>query len=848
MRLFDVIGHWLGRFEVVLAGADEMLRAGEQALATGDAMRARSMARRVLDRLPGSPLGLALLADACEVAGLDAELAEALEELAIRLPSNADVWVRLGRIRQKTDPAIEPTRDAYLRALALAEPGSEARRDALVALSNLDLARHDGTRALAWLDRLEGDTTAEVALSRAEAHLSLGNTVAAHNAISKMADDPTDARAAMTRGRILAASGNEAAFSPILRAYMLDAPGASELLSSTLAWVPADAATCEKVRIVVDAHGEAHLARWRAAFARSRGGSDEARAALEEALAGGDASAARPLFDAAVEDRNEAALGVALAALDPKLDDALVRDARTLLRARKTLATAAESGWSIESFGDALDALASVASDRLESWGKTTRLAIVQGAVPRGDASASWGVVLARLDAHARAVHDLDAAAKVAEVAVERRRPLRLAIVGEFNAGKSTFINALMGADVAPTGVLPTTATLHHLRYAPDPIARIVFDRSHEPPERLLPVENLRKALKELQNEPIVRVEIGVPLPALTRVEVIDTPGFNAPDASHTRAARRAFDESDVALWLLDATQPLKQTEREIMEEVRAAKIPLQILINKADRLNEKDLATVMQSTLESLAALNISSWSPPIAFSARLALAAKLGDEAAQANSHWDEIEAMFESQIVARAEALKEKALRRRASSAIALIRARAQTLAEDESRASLERAERAHRFAVVAARIDRNSADAAKSLAASLLPAIAAWQNDLTMVVTGRDAQTAAASAAFDRYRADRVLAHLSQPLALALAGLSDGTGLTPSDLASTARAIARPFGFFRAIGDPKETMAEPMARAAVATLLDLLVARSVVEPAPRTAGGRARELASFDEALA
>jgi hypothetical protein len=172
----------------------------------------------------------------------------------------------------------------------------------------------------------------------------------------------------------------------------------------------------------------------------------------------------------------------------------------------------------------------------------------------------------------------------------------------------------------------------------------------------------------------------------------------------------------------------------------------------------------------------------------------------------------------------------------------------LAEDESRASLERAERAHRFALAAARIDRGSADAAKSLAASLLPAIAAWQNDLTMVVTGRDAQTAAASAAFDRYRADRVLAHLSQPLALALAGLADGTGLTPTDLASTARAIARPFGFFRTIGDPKDTVAEPMARAAVATLLDLLVARSVIEPTPRTAGGRARELASFDEALA
>ncbi|MGH7330966.1 MAG: dynamin family protein, partial [Polyangiaceae bacterium] len=336
-------------------------------------------------------------------------------------------------------------------------------------------------------------------------------------------------------------------------------------------------------------------------------------------------------------------------------DDDLVRDARKLARVRSEMATPRDSPWTKEAFFAELDVLASVSSTRLAAWTSDTRTRLVASAISSNDAPSAWSVLLARLDDHARAVHDLEAAAKVADVSAERRRPLRLAIVGEFNAGKSTFINALIGADVAPTGVLPTTATLHHLRYAPDPVARIVFEPSHEPPERLLPLENLRATLKELQNEPIVRVEIGVPLPALTRVEVLDTPGFNAPDPRHTKAARRAFDESDVALWLFDATQPLKQTEREILEEVRGAGIPLQILINKADRLNDADLDRVVRSTLDSLAEIHIASWSPPLAFSARLALAAKLGDENAKGPSRWAEVEAMFESQIVARAPALK-------------------------------------------------------------------------------------------------------------------------------------------------------------------------------------------------
>src|SRR5215472_9428852 len=105
MRLADVIGRWIGKVELVLAGADEDLREGQDALASGDAMRARAAAHRVLERAPDSPLGLALLADACEAAHLDAELAMALEELAKRAPSAAEVWVRLARARRATGAA-----------------------------------------------------------------------------------------------------------------------------------------------------------------------------------------------------------------------------------------------------------------------------------------------------------------------------------------------------------------------------------------------------------------------------------------------------------------------------------------------------------------------------------------------------------------------------------------------------------------------------------------------------------------------------------------------------------------------------------------------------------------------
>src|SRR5262249_54648192 len=49
-----------------------------------------------------------------------------------------------------------------------------------------------------------------------------------------------------------------------------------------------------------------------------------------------------------------------------------------------------------------------------------------------------------------------------------------LVVLGEFNHGKSTFVNALLGADVLPTGITPTTAAINHVVYADKPRAKAV--------------------------------------------------------------------------------------------------------------------------------------------------------------------------------------------------------------------------------------------------------------------------------------------------------------------------------------------------------------------------------------
>ncbi len=831
MRLGDTIGRWFGRVEVVIAGAEAALREGDQALAAGDAMRARAAAREVLERVPHSPLGLALLADACELGGLDAELQLTLEELSERAAQRADVWVRLGGARDKTHAPREEVRDAYVRALAVAEPGSQARRDALLALADLDLAQDDGARAELWLDRAASNAAPDVMLRRAEARLAQGDVVGARKWLSTLASDATDGRAALARGRAFAMGGSAEAFPSLLRAYMLDTPGASEALSSTLAWVAADPETRARTRAVVDAKGEATLARFRAAFARADGHRDEARAALLDAVSTGDASAARPLLDAALQDRDMGALRGALTALDAgsSADEPIAVDARRLLE------------------GDTpervLDALATVTHERVLPWATEAAADVARAWAPAG-APAAWPALLARLDGHARSLHDLDALTDVARLVVERTRPVRVAIVGEFNAGKSTFINALIGADVAPTGVLPTTATLHHLRYAPDPIARILFVLPHEPPERIVRVEDLRATLKGVGDAPVRRVEIHLPIASLTRVEILDTPGFNAPDKRHSEVAREAFEEADAAIWLLDAAQPLKQTERAVLEEAKAARLPVQMLVNKADRLGPDDLAKVMETLRIALDEVGLASTTPPIALSARLALAGRLGDAAALEASGWSKVQSLLDEEIVARSADVKERALRRRAARLVARLGASAARAMEAEQAERAREEARVVALREAVARVDREAEALGKRITTALETPMTAWRRDLRMVAAGRDA-AAAQDPSLGQYRTDRALAHLAGPLEAELARLVPDTSARRLPVRAIARAAVRTY----ASAPTSEAAAPtPLVSASIATLGEVLSRAAVPTPSTAMATGLVRELRALSEALA
>ncbi|WP_437987035.1 dynamin family protein [Sorangium sp. So ce117] len=792
-RLVEALNRFFGRVEILALGLENERSAAEAALAKGMPLEAREHARTILSVLPDSAVGLALWADAAEDAWLDQEVVASLTDLAKRVPWRADVWLRLGRAGQRI--GWDGARDALERATSAPEE-RDAARLALLDLSDLDLAAGDPARAQRWLDRIPAPLTTvpdrDVALRRAECALAYGDLDGAR-AAAEILGEPTaiEGRAALVLARLALAEASAAAGFPAagssaaalppavvgraldlgLRALVLDVPGAAELCAALVA-ASRDVLVVDRVRRVVRAAGALDEPTWAAAFAFAEGRRDDARQALARGLSAGDRAAAAALLRMAVETRDLGALDALVARdKDAKDDDKEPRGAAApplppdLVRLRDAAAMASAGQGS-----GALDALDAVTGEGA-AWADDMRRAIAQAWVPPAGgpagarAAAAWGDVLRELARTAKLLDRLDLLAAIEALAVERERPLRAAVVGEFNAGKSTFLNALLGEDVAPTGVLPTTATLHWVAWAPDPFARVVVRGGQD---RVVPHAALKDTLRALAaaGDKVARVFIYAPIERLKRVEILDTPGFNAPDPDHIAEARRAFDEAHVAIWLLDAPQAMKESERRVLSEISALGVPVQILANKADRLKPDALETVLAHVRDSLAASAITSLTPPIAFSARLSLKGRLGDEAALAASGWAEVEALFAEQIVDASDALRERALRRKAGRIAAeLAQAASARAAEDREAGRRARAE-ADRLRASAAYLRRERRALAAAIDKALEPARRELASDLRPIAALPE-ERKRTDASVRAYVQERLVARLSWPLSAEIA---------------------------------------------------------------------------------
>ena len=182
-----------------------------------------------------------------------------------------------------------------------------------------------------------------------------------------------------------------------------------------------------------------------------------------------------------------------------------------------------------------------------------------------------------------------------------------LVVVGEFNAGKSALINALLGASVLDQGVTPTTSSIQILRHSAqegEPTGHGVRMVTHD-------------------------------APFLRDIHLVDTPGTNAITREHELLTQRFVPRADLILFVTSADHPFTESEHQFMERIREWGKKVVIVINKADIVETaEDLDRIRTYVRESVQGL--LHFAPELfPVSAKMALEAKAeGDDSLLAES----------------------------------------------------------------------------------------------------------------------------------------------------------------------------------------------------------------------
>lgn len=195
-----------------------------------------------------------------------------------------------------------------------------------------------------------------------------------------------------------------------------------------------------------------------------------------------------------------------------------------------------------------------------------------------------------------------------------------LVIVGEFNSGKSAFINALLGQKLLKEGVTPTTSQINILRFG-DKAEQSLIEQDHQ--------------------------VIFLPIELLSEISIVDTPGTNAVIREHEELTTHFVPRADLVLFITSADRPFTESERTFLERIRNWGKKVILVLNKVDLFQDEDELTQVVKFLEenAIALLGIKPEIFPV--SSRMALRAKNGEPQLWESSRFGALEAYIQASL---------------------------------------------------------------------------------------------------------------------------------------------------------------------------------------------------------
>ena len=213
-----------------------------------------------------------------------------------------------------------------------------------------------------------------------------------------------------------------------------------------------------------------------------------------------------------------------------------------------------------------------------------------------------------------------------------------LAVLGNFNRGKSSLMNAIIGQALLPVGTQPLTSAVTVLKYGP--VERLIIRREGSQLPEVQPVATLSDFVTERGNpgnrKRVKTAILELPLAFLRRgLEFVDTPGVGSPIEANTATTRAFLPECDAVLFVVGADTPLDDAELAFLQDTRDQARKIFFILNKIDLCaddedRQKCARTIENKIREKMGVDKLRIF--PV--SAKMGLAEKLGAQQSQSNS----------------------------------------------------------------------------------------------------------------------------------------------------------------------------------------------------------------------
>lgn len=185
-------------------------------------------------------------------------------------------------------------------------------------------------------------------------------------------------------------------------------------------------------------------------------------------------------------------------------------------------------------------------------------------------------------------------------------KSVEIAVFGQFKAGKSSFLNSLIGRNLLSVGTIPVTSVITKIRHSEEDEMIVAF-RSGE--KVLADLAELDEYITETKNpgnrKQVDYVELGIPLfSGIGQVTLVDTPGTGSVNPLNTKETEEWLPEVKIALLLISAERPLSEADIALLNRLAASTPEIIIVLTKVDLFSEEETLQIEQYIRTSLSSI----------------------------------------------------------------------------------------------------------------------------------------------------------------------------------------------------------------------------------------------------